>query len=123
MPQDLAVSLISTMTSASADVGITPDAATAMGNTISSLMTSSSSSESSTEGEKRSGRLSNAVNALTEALWVGKSEGEEPLTLSTRNLKIMALVGACKNLRAQKSCNHIAYAKRKVTLFQVAIVW
>lgn len=122
MPQDLAVSLISTMTSASADVGITPDAATAMGNTISSLMTSTSSSESSAEDEKRSGRLSNAINALTEALWVGKSEGEEPLTLSTKNLKIMALVSTYKAIRAQKGRNHIAYAKRRAALVQVAIV-
>lgn len=88
------MSLISTMTSASADVGITPDAAAAMGTTLSSLMTPTNSSESSTEDEKRSGKLSNAVNGLTRALWVGQSEGEEALTVSTRNLKIMALVSA-----------------------------
>lgn len=86
------MSLISTLVTASADVGVTSDAATAMGSTISSLFTSTSDATSDNEARRRSGRLSDAVNALSAALWVGVSEGEETLTVSTDNLKIATQV-------------------------------
>lgn len=91
--QTLALSMISSIASSSAEVGITTATATAVGDTITSLF-----STSALESDDAASAISSSINDLSAALWVGVSPGEQAIEISTDSLKVSTEVNYATNL-------------------------
>ena len=94
--QTLALSLISSITSSSAGIGITSTTATAVGDTLSSLFQTSAAQSSATADS-----ISSSISDLSTALWVGVSPGEKAVEISSSSLKVSTEVNYPSDLEGK----------------------